>query len=156
MMRGTAELPPAHYERLRLDGSVRLVAWAVTAILATAALVSAVGLASTPLGSLVAGVLGATAAVAAFAAYRLGDCEVRATKVSFHVGFGPLSTAYPLWGVRPVRTQPATSWRRWYANHEVVVALDDPRGTRQLSIPTREPAELSAALSREARADTPA
>jgi len=146
-MRRSTDLAPEYYERLPLAKPSRLLLWAVAVLLAAAALTLAIGFAETTAGSLAAGLLGSAAAVAAFAAYRLGSCEIRTTKAALHFGFGPLSAAYPVWGVRALGSRPATSWRRRFSDHELVVELEDPRGARQLAIPTREPEELAGALS---------
>lgn len=146
-MRRSADLAPEYYERLPMARPFRLTLWAAAATFGAGALVLAVGGAGTTAASLGAGFLGTAAAITGVAAYRLAACEIRTTKAALHFGFGPLSAAYPLWGVLPERTRPASSWRRKFADHEVVVRLQDPRGIRRVFVPTRQPDDLTAALA---------
>jgi hypothetical protein len=137
---------PEHYERLRLAAGPRLGLRAAAVLLVAAALAAGLAPHGSTLLSLAGGALALLAAAAVVAAIRLTACEVIVTRISLKVGFGPFGAAYPVWGVRPGTARPATGWRRLYAQREVAVAIDDPRGGHAIAVPSSETDELIAAL----------
>jgi hypothetical protein len=91
-------------------------------------------------GALLAGL----GALVVAAAVRCRRSEVLLGERWLELRTGPLRQRVPLDWLGEAAVRPATSWRRLYADHEVVIDLTT--GGRQLVAPSRQPADLKAAL----------
>ena len=135
---------PRHYEGLPLRLLLVVAGWAVGVVAATG------GIAAMVLGDdtaleLPGAVLAAVGAVLLAAVVRCRRVDVLVGKRWLEVRNGPRRHRVPVEWVRGAETRAASSWRRLYADHEVMVALTT--GDRELVAPTREPEELVEAIA---------
>jgi hypothetical protein len=75
---------------------------------------------------------------------RCRRCEITIGTKRIDVRSGPLRGMVPTGAVESVAHRPATAWRRWFANEEIVLSVSVGAGS--VAIPSRRPAELIAAL----------
>ena len=99
-----------------------------------------------------AGLLLTIGAAAVFAARCLTAHETVLTRVSLRVGFGPFARALPCHDLRFGASRPATSWRRFYADSELLLEVAAGGRWQPVWVPTHDPAGLTAALAPPPRA----
>lgn len=130
---------PLHFEGVALRSWVRAVGWPIAVV----CVVVGIGVAARAAGFAVEGLGVATAAVGGTLTVALIRCRRFETVVTARlltVGAGPLRHRVPIGFIERIEPRGAGSWRRLYADWEVVLHLQS--GARVLALPTREPGEL--------------
>jgi len=134
---------PDHFEGVPLKGIVRLVGWLAGSFLAAggiALMVLAAGSAVEALGAVCA----ATGTIALAAVIRCRRYETQIGRRWITIGAGPLTRRIRRDLVAEHLERPATSWRKLYTDHEVVLTLSV--GEHRHIVPTRDPEELRKTL----------
>ncbi len=133
---------PEHWEAAELRPALRAAGWA----LAVVGGVGGVLLMARGPGPLEAvGVVAALLGIgAAFLVVRLRRFETVVGARWFEAGAGPFNRRVGRHGLGDLTVRPATSWRRLYADREVVVVIQ--HSGEELAVPSAEPEELLRAL----------
>jgi hypothetical protein len=134
---------PLHFEGVPLKSSVKRFGWPAAVLLVALGLVVMVarpGFAFEVCGALVA----ATGAIVVTGLVRCRRYELVVGEKWFLASAGPMKRHIPVQLIAGVSERPATSWRRLYADREVVVSM--PVGEQNEAFPSREVAELFRAL----------
>ena len=134
---------PLHFEKMRLRTIIEAAGWLMAALLTTVGIALAVREASwstEALGVVAAAVGGAT--MVGVVRCRYYETVVDRRYVTGRAG--PLGDRLPVGMVAESTARPASSWRRLYADREVV--LRTPGEDRELVVPSREPESLIEAI----------
>lgn len=132
---------PRHYEAVRLNPRAAAAGWLAAVLL----LAGAVGLPYLAPGGgarAAAGVMGTAAVLLLFGLVRCRCHEVSVGSTWLEIRLGPFHRKPPLGLLTAARARVATSWRRLYADREVVLELAGER----LLVPSRDPEELMGAI----------
>jgi len=135
---------PRHYEGMSPRGALIAAGWAVGLLGAGGGVALMVLGADTAL-ELPGALLAALGAVLLTAVVRCRRAEVLVSTRWLEVRVGPFRHRVPVDWVGGAETRAARSWRRLYAERELVVALT--AGERELVAPTREPEDLVTAIA---------
>jgi hypothetical protein len=130
---------PLHFEGVALRSWVRALGWPVAAV----CVVVGIGLAARAAVFAVEGlgvVLAAVGGTLIVALIRCRRFETVVTARLLTVGAGPLRHRVPVGFIERIEVRDATSWRRLYADQEVILQLQS--GARTLIFPSHDPAEL--------------
>ena len=141
---------PHYHEWVPLRNKVRTAAWVVAAgtmVPGFAVVGVADGAAASALGQ-VGVVLGGLVLAGLF---RCGRYEIAVGTKRTDLGPDPFRRIVPTGAVESAACRPATSWRRLFADEEVVLQMSV--GAGQVAVPSREPAALVAALDEIAGRD---
>jgi hypothetical protein len=134
---------PLHVEGLRLRRWIVVAGWPLA--LAAAALgVVLVGTSAQPLVDAIGLVVGVLGAVLIAGLVRCRRIEVVIGPSLLTISAGPFTRRVPVGAFEPPEVRAACSWRRLYADHELV--LDLPAHGQNVILPTAEPEALQAAL----------
>jgi hypothetical protein len=134
---------PLHFEKLHLRGTVETGVWLTAVLLTVVGIGLAVRAASWSVEAL--GVcLAAVGGAAMVGVVRCRSFETVVDRRYVAGRAGPLGDRLPVGMVADSRVRPAGSWRRLYAEREVVLqtSVDD----RRLVVPSHEPASLIEAI----------
>ena len=134
---------PDHFEGVPLKGNVRLGGWLAGLILTSggiALMVLSEGTAIEALGAVSA----ASGAIVLAAVIRCRRYETQIGRRWITIGAGPLTRRIRRDLVAKHLERPATSWRKLYADHEVILTLSV--GEHLHHVPTRDSEELRKSL----------
>jgi hypothetical protein len=134
---------PLHFEGLRLRRRIVLAGWPL-ALAAALAGVTLAGLARDPLVKTVGLLLGVLAALLIAGLARCRRCEIVVSGRTVTTSVGPLRRQAPVGWLESGGIRRATSWRRLYADRELVFELPDHE--QSFILPTAEPEALREAL----------
>lgn len=81
-----------------------------------------------------------------FSLWRLARFETNVGRFGVRAGCWQLFWSFPRQAVKDASVAKARSWRKAFAAQEVTLCLQEPKGQRVLTIPSRDPQELLAAL----------
>ena len=141
---------PLHHEGLVLKTRVAVTSW----ILALAAAGGGIGVMILKAGAgteVVGAIVAALGGVSLVALVRCRRHESTISPKWLQIGAGPLSQKVPLELIETIRSQPASSWRRVFADRELVLRLSVGR---EVVFPCRETEELIAAVHGESSGTT--
>ena len=134
---------PLHYEGIPLKTWALVVGWPLGLACAIGGVVMA-GKASAFAVELSGVLLAAVGGVVIVALLRCRRSEIVLGARLLTVGAGPLLRRVPVGLIDRVEDRAATSWRRLYSDHEVVVRLTV--GDRVMIFPSNDPQEFMAAM----------
>jgi len=134
---------PLHYEGIALKTSARAVGWPLGLACAVGGVMVA-GRASGFVVEMVGVVAAALGGMTIVALLRCHRFEIVLGARLLTVGAGPLLRRVPVGLIDRVEDRAATSWRRLYSDHEVVVRLTV--GDRVMIFPSNDPREFMAAM----------
>jgi hypothetical protein len=138
---------PLHFEGLQLRRWLVLAGWPLA--LAAAALgVTLAGMARRPLVNTIGLLLGVLAALLIAGLARCRCCEIVIGPSLLTVSAGPFRQRAPIGALGPPEVRVARSWRRLYADRELV--FDVPAHGQRIIVPSTDPEGLQQAL-REAK-----
>lgn len=81
-----------------------------------------------------------------FCLWRLARFETNVGRFGVRAGCWQLFWSFPRQAVQNASVTKAQSWRKAFATQEVTLCLQEPKGQRFVTIPSRDPQELLAAL----------
>lgn len=81
-----------------------------------------------------------------FCLWRLARFETNVGRFGVRAGCWQLFWSFPRQAVQNASVGKAQSWRKAFATQEVTLCLQEPKGQRFVTIPSRDPQELLAAL----------
>jgi hypothetical protein len=135
---------PEHYESIPLRQPVRALGWSAAVLAVVAGLIVAAvgeGLVAELLGPVVVTLGGVVLA----AVWKCGRYELTLGTARIELGTGPFRDTLATGAVESTRRQPATAWRKLFADEEVVLGLAIGRKP-EYAVPTRNADALEAAL----------
>ena len=138
---------PLHFEGLRLRPWIVLAGWPLALAAASLGTV-VVGKASQPLADAAGLLVGVLGAVLIAGLIRCRRFEIVVGPRLLTIGAGPFRRRVPVGALERPEVRDAASWRRLYADRELV--LQAPEYGQRFIVPSAEPEALQAALE-EAR-----
>ena len=134
---------PQHHESVPLRAPLRALGWTIGVLGILGGFVLA-GVTVGELAEVAGSLLVVAGGSALFLTVKCGSHEVTVGTARLDLYSGPFRRMAPSGSVLSATRRPSTSWRRLFADDEVVVRFEDGPGA--LTVPSREPAELIAAL----------
>jgi hypothetical protein len=134
---------PLYFEGLRLKRWLAASGWPLAVVGAVVG-VTLAGTVRSPLADGAGLVLGVASALVVAGLLRCRRCEIVIGPSLLTFGAGPFRRRVPAAWLEHGQLRPATSWRRLYADRELLFELPDHEGS--FILPTAEPEALQAAL----------